>query len=144
MRITEVDFHIRSHREVLVFGHLQSSIPGQRTPKGRGEFANLPAQCGDDHSRVFAGHLYQRGKTRMTFHQGRYVTVLCAGNEITLPMTRNGSVLDLRRSFPDGDGIDDCAARLSTGTRVLRATYAPLGSKVPDQLFLQYSSGLNE
>jgi hypothetical protein len=59
-------------------------------------------------------------------------------------MTGNGSILDLCRSFPDGDGIDDLTAGLSAGTRVLRATYATPGSKVPDQLFLQYFSGLNE
>ncbi len=70
----------------------------------------MPIQCGDDHSRVFAGHLYQRGKTRMSFYQGHDVTVLCVADEMALPMTGNGSVLDFCRSFPDGDGIDDLAA----------------------------------
>ena len=55
----------------------------------------MPSQCRDDNSRVFAGHLYERGKTRMSLHQGRDVTVLCAANEIALPMTGNGAVLDL-------------------------------------------------
>jgi len=27
--ITEVDFHIRGHREALVLGHLQATVPGQ-------------------------------------------------------------------------------------------------------------------
>ncbi len=119
MRITEVNFHIRVHREGPVFGHLQSAVPGQRTPQGRGEFTNVPAQCGDDNSRILAGHLYQRGKTRMSFHQGHNVTVLCAADEITLPITGNGAVLDLCGSFPNGEGIDDSAAGLSAHTRVL-------------------------
>ncbi len=33
MRITEVDFHIRGHREGLVLGHLQPAIPRQRAPQ---------------------------------------------------------------------------------------------------------------
>jgi len=32
LRIREVDFHLRVHREALVFGHLVASVPGQRTP----------------------------------------------------------------------------------------------------------------
>src|ERR1700722_16155113 len=51
--ITEVDFHIRGHREALVSGHLQPAIPGQRAPQRCGEPADLPAQFGDDRSRVF-------------------------------------------------------------------------------------------
>jgi hypothetical protein len=45
LRITEVDFHIRGHRESLVFGHLQPAVPGQRAPQGRREFPNLPASA---------------------------------------------------------------------------------------------------
>ena len=104
----------------------------------------MPAQCGHDRSRVFAGHFYERGKTRMALHQGRYVTVLCAAKEIALPMTGNDAVLDFCWPFPDGDGIDDLTAGLSANTRVQRAAYAALGPKVPNQLFLQHSSRLNE
>jgi hypothetical protein len=104
----------------------------------------LPAQCGDDRSRVFASHLDQGSKTRMAFHQRRDVTVFCAANEIALPMTGNGAVLDLCRPFPDGDGIYDLTARVFKDTRVLRAAYAALGSQVPQQLFFQHSSRLNE
>jgi hypothetical protein len=46
LRITEEDLHIGGHREALVFGHLQSSVPGQGAPQGRGEFTNVPAQRG--------------------------------------------------------------------------------------------------
>ena len=63
LRIAEVDLHIRSYRKVLVFGHLQSAIPGQRAPQGSGEFTNMPTQCRHDHGRVFAGHFDQHGKT---------------------------------------------------------------------------------
>ena len=95
----------------------------------------MPAQCGDDNSRVFAKHLDQGGKTRMTFHQGCDVTVLGAADKITLPMTRNGTVLDFCGPFPDRDGLDDLPARLSANTRVQRAADAALGPQAPHQLF---------
>ena len=120
MRITEVNFHIRGYGEGFVLGHLQSAIPGQGAPQGCGQPTNLPAQCGDDRSRVFASYLDQGRKTRMSFHQRRDVTVFCAPNEIAFPMTGDGAVLDFRGSFPDGDGSYDLAARVFKDTRVLR------------------------
>jgi hypothetical protein len=80
----------------------------------------------------------------MTFHQGRYVTVPGAANQIALPMTRNGAILDFCGPFPDGDGLDDLTAGLSADARVLRAAYAALGSQVLNQLFLQHSACLDE
>jgi hypothetical protein len=70
----------------------------------------MPTQCGHDSRRVFAGHLDERGKTRMSLHQGCDVTVLGAAKQIALPMTGNGSVFDFCRPFPDGNGIDDLTA----------------------------------
>src|ERR1700678_3213615 len=43
LRIAEVNLHIGSYREVLVFGHLQSAIPGQRALQRSWEFANMLA-----------------------------------------------------------------------------------------------------
>ena len=54
LRITEVDFYIRGHRDSFVLGHLQAAVPGQRAPQSRWELTNLPAQSGDDNSSVFA------------------------------------------------------------------------------------------
>src|SRR5271168_2578564 len=144
VRITEINFHIRGYREGFVFSHLQPAIPRQRAPQRCGQPANLPAQRGDDRSCVFAAHLDQSSKTRMSLHQRRDVTVLCATNEIAFPMTGNGAVLDFCGPFPDGDGIDDLTARVFIDTRVLRAADAALGSQVPQQLFLQHSAGLDE
>jgi hypothetical protein len=104
----------------------------------------VPAQRGHYNSRVFAGHFDQRGKTRMTFHQGGDVTVLASAQQITLPMTGDGAVLDFCGPFPDGDSIHDLATAVSTNTRMPRATYPPLGPKVLNQLFFQHSSRLNE
>jgi len=45
----------------------------------------------------------------MTFHQGGDVTVVRAAQQIALPLTGNGAVLDFRGPFSDGDGIHDLA-----------------------------------
>jgi hypothetical protein len=74
--------------------HFQSAIPRQRSPQGCWKPANLSAQCGDDRSGVFAAHLDQGRKTRMSFHQCRDVTVFCATHEIAFPMAGNGAVLN--------------------------------------------------
>jgi hypothetical protein len=95
----------------------------------------VPAQRGHDNRRVFAGHLDESGKTRMSFHQDGDVTVLGAAQQIALPMTGDGAVLNFCGSFPDGEGIDDLTAGLSPDTRVSRAAYTPLGSKALNQLF---------
>ena len=144
LRITEVHFHIRGHREALVLGHLQPTVPGQRAPQCRREFPNVSAQRGHDSSRVFAAHLDERGKTRMTFHQCCDVNILGAADEIAFPMTGDGTVLNFRGPFPDGDGIDDLPTAVSARTGLPRAAYTPLGPKVLNQLLFQHSARLNE
>jgi len=78
---------------------------------------------------------YERGETRMSLHQGHNVTVLCAADEIALPMTGMARSLDFCGSFPDGDGVDDLTAGLAADTRVLRAAYAALDRRCPISSF---------
>jgi hypothetical protein len=75
LRITEVDFHIRGHCKVLVFGHLQSPVPGQRASQGSGKFTNVFTQWPHNLRRIPTGYLNQHDKARTAFHQGRDVTV---------------------------------------------------------------------
>jgi hypothetical protein len=96
LRIAEVDLHIRGYGESLVLGHLQPAISRQRASQGSGEFANLLTPGGNDNFRVFAWHLDQQGKARMTFYQGRHVTVLCTAQQIAFPMAGNRSVFHFR------------------------------------------------
>jgi hypothetical protein len=94
-------------REGLVLGHLQSAIPRQRASQSGGKLTNVPAQCRNDNFRVFARHLDQHGKARMTFYQSHNVAVLCTAHQIAFPMARNRAVFHFRGPFADGDGIDD-------------------------------------
>jgi hypothetical protein len=66
LRIAEIDLHIRGYREVFVFGHLQSAVPGQRAFQRSGEFTNVLTQSRYHRFGLFAGHLDQHGKARMT------------------------------------------------------------------------------
>src|SRR4030088_2514076 len=67
---------------------------------------------------VFAGHFDQHGETRMSFHQGCDMTIPAAAKQVALPMTGNSAVFNLRRSFPNRDGINDLTSRLSVSPRV--------------------------
>jgi hypothetical protein len=58
-------------------------------------------------------------KTRMSFHQRCDVTAAGAAEQIALPMTGNGTVFNLCRPLPTGDGIDDLTSGLSTSLSVL-------------------------
>ncbi len=64
--------------------------------------------------------------------------------QITLPMTGNGTIFDFRRSFADRNSIDDPALGVPVNAGMPRAAYTPLGAKVLNQLFFQRSAGLNE
>ena len=68
---------------------------GQRSAQGREEFANVPAECIDDHRRLFTGYFYQRCEARVPFHQGHNMAVLRTTDQIALPVTWNGSILDI-------------------------------------------------
>src|ERR1700722_12955528 len=78
----------------------------------------------------------------MSLHERRNVAVLSAGQQITFPMTRNGLVFGFRRSFANGNGVDDPAVPVNAG--VPGAAHPPPRSQVVHQLFLQYATSLNE
>jgi|SRR5580704_480911 hypothetical protein len=59
-------------------------------------------------------------------------------------MTGNGAVLNFRRSFSNGDGINDLTAGLSARSSVLRAADAALGPQMSNQLSFQRSPRLDE
>jgi hypothetical protein len=45
----------------------------------------------------------------MALDQCGHVAVARPAQQVTLPVSGNGSIFDFRRSFADGDGIDDPA-----------------------------------
>src|SRR5579863_8710010 len=61
--IAKINLHVGSYREVLVFGHLQSAVPGQRAFQRSGKFSNMLAQGSNYSFCFFAPYLDQHGKT---------------------------------------------------------------------------------
>src|SRR5262249_10205914 len=72
------------------------------------------------------------------------VAVLSADQQITFPMTGDCAVFCFRRSFADGDSVDDLPPCMSMFARMARAAHSPLRLQVVHQLFFQYSTSLNE
>ena len=106
--------------------------------------SNLPAQCGDDGRGVLAGHLDQDDETRMPFDQGGDVSVLAACQQIALPVTGDGAVLDLRWPLADGDGIDDLTLGVACSSSMYGATDESLRAKMLNQLLFQHASSLDK
>ena len=65
----------------------------------------------------------------MTLDQRGHVAVARPAQQIALPMSGNGTIFDFRRSFADGNGIDDLALRVSVNAGVPRAADPPLASE---------------
>src|SRR5277367_1042281 len=80
----------------------------------------------------------------MPLHQRRKVAVLSTGQQIAFPVAGYRSVFRLRGALSNGDGIDDLTPAVAMFTGMTRAAHAPLRPQVVHQLFLQYSSRLNE
>src|SRR6202790_1999006 len=80
----------------------------------------------------------------MTLYQSGYVTVARPAQQIALPMAGNGTIFHFRRSFADGDGIDDPALGVPVNAGVPRAADPPLRSQMPNQFLFQHSTRLNE
>src|SRR5262249_32478517 len=68
LRIAEINLHICSYRKLLVFGHLQSAVPGQRASQRRRKFTDMLTQGSNDNSRFFARHFDQHEKAGMPLH----------------------------------------------------------------------------
>src|SRR5690349_4051494 len=102
----------------------------------------LPERTGCS-SGIFARHFHQHGNTRMTLYQRGHVAVARPTQQITLPMTGNGTIFDFRRSFADGDGIDGPALGVPLNAGMPRAADPPLRSQMPHQLLFQRSARLN-
>jgi hypothetical protein len=94
-----MDLHIGSEREVLVAGHLFTSIPSQGAAQLLGEFAYAPGEGGDYRLGIAAWNLYEHHESRLTFDQPGGKQLLCdqAG-----PVRMSGQVAMLRpqRSIP--------------------------------------------
>ena len=93
-RIAKVHFDIGIQAEALVIGHLFAAVPGQRLVEFPRQLVRMLDEGIDYRLGVFAGYSDQHHVTRMTFNQGCDLAVVTANDQITFPVSRNGSILD--------------------------------------------------
>src|SRR5258707_888811 len=67
LRIAEVHCDVSCHREALVIGEFEASVPGQRLVEFLRQLLGLLDQCLDDSLRVAAGDLGEHQGTRLSY-----------------------------------------------------------------------------
>ena len=117
--------------------HFQSAISAERGHQASGQTRHFTQQPVDHGRRICTRHLDEGHVSRRALDERRDMTVLGAGQQIALSMAGDGAVLDRRRPFGDGDGIDDLSACLPDFAGPLSATYRPARPQVGGQLALQ-------
>ena len=109
LRITEVNFDVSVQAEAFMIGELLTTIPSERLVQFSRQLVGLPNECVDYCLCIFARHPDQHDKPCMAFHQGRYLAVVAAAQQVTFPVTRYGSVFGFSRSLSDRDRISNPA-----------------------------------
>src|ERR1700675_555056 len=78
----------------------------------------------------------------MPFDECPHLAVLSTAQQIAFPMTWDRSVFRFRRSFANGNGVDNPTVPVNAG--MSRAAHAPPRAQVVHQLSFQYAPRLNE
>ena len=141
--ITEVDLDAGGDRELSVARHLLALVPGD----GRGQ---LPRQGGDGrlHGRLdldgplAVGEVEQEQVASRALDEGADgAATSCSHHEVSLPVARDRSILDLGWSLRDHDHVLDAAPRLDP---TLRLALGAAAAKEAGQLSTQLFSPLDE
>jgi hypothetical protein len=80
----------------------------------------------------------------MRLDQRGHVAVARPAQQVALPMAGSSAIFDFRRSFADGDSIDDLTAVMAMNAGVPRAADSSLRPHVSQQFLFQRSARLNE
>ena len=100
-------------------------------------------QCTYHRLGILARHSNEHHVARMSLDQGCDLAVVTAAEEITFPVTRDGSIFCLGRSFTDRYSIDNMAVIRRLLRVMPRAAYRTCASQMPGQLLLQGPAGLD-
>jgi hypothetical protein len=143
LRVAEVDTHSGGDRELPVLRHLGSPVPSQRLAKLRRQGTHALRESPGNSVRVFPLELHQHRKAGFPFHKRRDVSVACARDQVTFPVTGNCPVLHRRWPLTNRHCIDDSTPTLARGGGSPCAPHQPPGAQVPDQLPLEHAACLN-
>ena len=107
--ITEVHLDVGGEREALMIGQLLAAIPGQRLVEFPRSLVRLLDKRVDLRLGVLALDPDQHHVARVAFHQGGDLAVVAAEQQVTFPVARHCTVLDLGGALTDRDGVGDPA-----------------------------------
>ena len=125
--ITEIHLGVRRQGEGLVVREFHASIPGQRLTELVRQLPDLRAEGRHHGLGVLASDFHEHRKPGVPLDESRDVGIGTSGNEVTFPMTGDGSVRDLRGAIGNGDPIDNLATPQSPDIAVSRLTEHSLG-----------------
>ena len=105
LRITKVHAEIGGNGKLLVLSQLHPPIPCEGPAECCGEFLDLGGEGRDDGRGVLAIDLDQQRKPGLSFHERGDMRVLRAGDQIALPMPRDGTVFHRGRAITNRAGV---------------------------------------
>ncbi len=142
--ITEIYLGVSRQGERFVVREFHAAIPGQRLTELVRQRPDLGAQGPHHGVGVLARDFQEHRKPGVPLDKRRDVGIATSGNEVTFPMTRDGSVFDLRRAIGNGDPIDNLPTPQSPDIAVSRLAKHALSPEMLLELFFQHAPRLDE
>ena len=141
--IAKIDVHVGGQGEAAVVGQFLAAVPGERLIELARQFAGLFDQRRDDAGGIRIGDLDQHHVARLALDQRRDVAAPRASDEVALPMSGDGAILDRCRPLADRY----CVLQL-TKSGLLQAGMARAADRAPgpqmlEKLLLQDTARLN-
>ena len=136
-RITEIHLSVRRQGEGLVVREFHAAIPGQGLTELVWPLPDVRAKGRHHGLGVLARDFHQHRKPGVPLDERREVGIATSGNEVAFPMTRDGSVFDLRSAIGNGNPIDNLPTPQSPDIAVSRLAKHALSPEMLLQLFFQ-------
>ena len=93
---------------------------------------------------VFPAQLDEHREARVALHECGHVRVVGPREQIAFPMAWNGTVFDFGGTLSDGNRIDDLSRQPAWRGASFRIAHASPCPKMPHQLFLEHTTGLDK
>lgn len=98
----------------------------------------------DDRLGILVANLYQHHVARLTFDEGRNLSVSATEQQIPLPVTGHGTVFNCGRPFTDRHHLVDSAVSARLQSVMPRTAHGWGAPQMLQQLLLQRTTGPNE
>jgi uncharacterized protein YqfA (UPF0365 family) len=127
-----------------VIGELHAAIPREARPKLGGKGLHVGGERVHHGLGVLAADLDQHQVAGGPLDQRRDVRVARSREQVALPVSRHGSILDLGRPLADRDRVGDAPSALPLARGVARPPHRATGPKMGGELLAKDAAGLHE